>query len=157
VLGIVRQENNSAELLRLVLGFGEENHGTAGLAHERAGDISEKWPQHDFLLQGSRHQQIDFIRARRFQDRSGRVFALLIMNRGIFRQGELTTGRGKLAASFFIAVPDVDELKLLAKPIPDAFPFRQHLEKSRRKSARHTHGPIRRLDHVFARILCWLR
>ena len=61
VLGIVGQENNSAERLRFLFRLGEKHDRTSRFPHQRPRDVPEERPQHDFLLQGACHQKIDFV------------------------------------------------------------------------------------------------
>ena len=73
------------------------------LPHQSPRHVSQKGPQDHFLLQSAGDEQIDFVRPDRFQDREGRIFALVIMNRRILRQRQLEESRGKLAARLLIA------------------------------------------------------
>jgi hypothetical protein len=74
------------------------------------------------------------------------------MDGGILRQLELTKSGAEFLVRLIVPLAHVNQLELLAKAVPHAFPFRQHLEKAGRKRAGHGHGTIRGLDHFCAAI-----
>src|SRR5256885_13024295 len=88
MFGIVGQENDSTERFRFALGFDEKNDRAIGFSNEGSRHISEERPEHHFLLQRARYQQIDFVGFRGLEDRHGRIFALLVMNGGILGKRE---------------------------------------------------------------------
>ena len=146
VFGIIRHEDNFLHWLRFGFRMREQDYGTIGIAHETTRDVSKKRAQNDFLFQRAGDDQIDMVGTCGAQNCRGGL-TRLVENGRVRRQLQLRQNVGKFFRLFRIALASVDQAQRRTEPVTNAFRFREHLDKPRRKGAGDGNGSIKGFRH----------